>query len=126
MRHALSAAMLAASSLPLLADWNVHASIGSPPYDGYAPAEVVPVGRYVPLAEAPLVFVAARHARVRPVGIVDACRAGGWGLVCSRFGLPRQLLFAPVGPAPVVVYAPYGAPPKHLRRAPKLHRHSWR
>lgn len=127
MKYAGLAAALAAFSLPLLADWNVNVHIGPPPYYGYAPAEVVYVERYVPVAEAPLVFVAARHARVRPVMIVDAYRAGGWGLVCSRFGVPRQVLFAPVAPPPAVFYAPYGPPPpKHLRKALKAHKHHWR
>lgn len=127
MKHAGLAAAVAAFSLPLLADWNVNVHIGPAPYYGYAPAEVVYVERYVPVAEAPLVFVAARHARVRPARIVDAYRAGGWGLVCSRFGVPPQLLFAPAAPPPVAVYAPYGPPPpKHLRKALKPHRHHWR
>lgn len=127
MKHIAAAAALAAFSLPLLADWNVNVHIGPPPYYGYAPAEVVYVERYVPVAEAPLVFVAARHARVRPVMIVDAYRAGGWGLVCSRFGVPRQVLFAPVAPPPVVMYSPYGPPlPKYHRKAFRPHKRDWR
>jgi hypothetical protein len=127
VKHTVLAAALAAFALPLLADSNVHVNIGSPPYYGYAPAEVVYVERYVPADEVPLVFVAARHARVRPFIVVEAYRAGGWGLVCSRFGVPRHMLFAPVGPPPVVVYSPYGpAHPKHYRKAFKSHRHAWR
>jgi len=75
----------------------------------------------------PLVFVAARHARVRPVVIVDAYRHGGWNHVCSRFGVPQHLLFAPAPPPPVVVYAPYGPPhPKHGRHGFKPGRRHWR
>ncbi len=62
VKHTVLAAALAAFA-PALADSNVHVNIGSPPYYGYAPAEVVYVERYVPADEVPLVFVAARHAR---------------------------------------------------------------
>jgi len=127
MKHIAVAAALAAFALPLLADWNVHVNIGSPPYYGYAPAEVVYVERYVPAYDVPLVFVAARHARVRPVVIVDAYRYGGWNHVCSRYRVPRHLLFAPAGPPPGVMHAPYGPPPpKHYRKAYKPHRRDWR
>jgi len=103
MRNIVLAAACAAFALPLLADWNVNVNIGTPPYYGYAPAEVIYVERYVPAYDVPLVFVAARHARVRPVVIVEAYRHGGWGHVCSRFGVPREVLFAPV-PPPVSLY----------------------
>lgn len=126
MKHTAMAAALAAFALPLLADWNVHVNIGSPPYYGYAPAEVVYVERYVPAYDVPLVFVAARHARVRPVVIVDAYRHGGWNFVCSRYRVPRHVLFAPAGPPPTVVYSPYGPPPKHVRKALKSHGRHWR
>lgn len=127
MKHFALAAALTAFALPLLADWNVHVSIGSPPYYGYAPADVVYVERYVPAYDVPLVFVAARHARVRPVVIVEAYRMGGWNHVCSRFGVPRHVLYAPAVPPPVVVYSPYGPPhPKHYRKAFKPHKRDWR
>lgn len=127
MKHIAMAAALAAFALPLLADWNVHVNIGSPPYYGYAPAEVLYVERYVPAYDVPLVFVAARHARVRPVVIVDAFRHGGWNLVCSRYRIPRHVLFAPAGPPAVVMYAPYGPPPpRHYRKAYKPHKQDWR
>ncbi len=127
MKRTALAAALAAFALPLLADWNVHVNIGSPPYYGYAPAEVVYVERYVPAYDVPLVFVAARHARVRPVMIADAYRYGGWDRVCSRFGVPRHMLFAPAGPPPVMMYSPYGPPyPKHYRKAFKPHKRDWR
>jgi hypothetical protein len=127
MKHIAVAAALAAFALPLLADWNVHVNIGSPPCYGYAPAEVVYVERYVPAHDVPLVFVAPRHARMRPVIVVEAHRAGGWGLVCSRFGVPRHVLFAPAGPPPLVIYSSYGPPhPKHYRKALRQHRRDWR
>ncbi|MCX7603068.1 MAG: hypothetical protein N2036_03245 [Bryobacteraceae bacterium] len=127
MKRITLAAALAAFALPLLADWNVHVNIGALPFYGYAPADVVYVERYVPARDVPLVFVAARHARVRPVVIVEAYRHGGWGLVCARFGVPRQVLFAPAGPPPVVVYLPYGPPhPKHYRKAFRHDRRGWR
>jgi hypothetical protein len=127
MKRIAMAAALTAFALPLLADWNVHVNIGSPPYYGYAPAEVVYVERYVPAYDVPLVFVAARHARVRPVVIVDAYRHGGWNFVCSRYRVPRHVLFAPAGPPPMVMYAPYGPPPpKHYRKAYKPHKRDWR
>ncbi len=127
MRKITLAAALAAFALPLLADWNVHVNIGSPPYYGYAPAEVVYVERYVPAYDVPLVFVAARHARVRPVVIADAYRYGGWNHVCSRYRVPRHMLLAPAAPPPVVLYAPYGLPhPRHYRKAFKPHKRDWR
>lgn len=123
MRHIALAAALAAFALPLLADWNVQVNIGAPAYYGYAPAEVVYVERYVPAYDVPLVFAAARHARVRPVLIVEAYRLGGWSHVCSRFRIPRHVLFAPAGPPPVVVYHPYGpVHPKHHHKAFRPHR----
>ncbi|MGB9611104.1 MAG: hypothetical protein ACPL7M_09035 [Bryobacteraceae bacterium] len=131
MRNIALAAACAAFALPLLADWNVNVNIGTPPYYGYAPAEVIYVERYVPAYDVPLVFVAARHARVRPVVIVEAYRHGGWGHVCSRFGVPREVLFAPgPPPPPVVVYAPYGPlGGKHGRHGFKPFKpmkHGWR
>jgi len=127
MKNIALAAALAAFALPLLADWNVHVNIGSPPYYGYAPAEVVYVERYVPAYDVPLVFVAARHARVRPVVIVDAYRHGGWGHVCSRFRVPQRLLFVPAVPPTAALYAPYGPPhPKHGRHGFKPGRRHWR
>lgn len=129
MRNTAMAAAMAAFALPLLADWNVQVNIGAAPYYGYAPAEVVYVERYVPAYDVPLVFVAARHARVRPVVIVDAWRHGGWDHVCSRYRVPRHLLFTPIpaAPPPVVVYSPYGEPHgKHGRysfKPHKRHRH---
>jgi len=129
MRAVPMAAALAALALPLLADWNVHVDIGSPPYYGFAPADVVYVERYVPASHVPFVFVAARHARLRPVVIADAWRFGGWDSVCSRYRVPRHVLFAPapVAPPPVAVYAPYGRPhPMHYRHAFKPPRGHWR
>ncbi len=126
MKRIALAAALAAFAIPLLADWNVHVNIGSPPYYGYAPAEVIYVERHVPAHDVPLVFVAARHARVRPVVIVEAWRQGGWNGVCSRYRVPRHMLFAPAAPPPVVVYAPYGPPhPKHYRKAFQPHKRRW-
>jgi hypothetical protein len=127
MRNIALAAALAALAFPLLADWNVHVNIGSPPYYGYAPAEIVYVERYVPVYDVPLVFVAARHARVRPIFIADAYRYGGWDYVCSRYRVPRAVLFAPAGPPPVVIYSPHVRPhPKHYRHSFKPPKHHWR
>lgn len=125
MKKTALAAALAAFALPLLADWNVQVNIGSPPYYGFAPAEVVYVERYVPAYDVPLVFVAARHARVRPVVIVEAYRYGGWDHVCARYRVPRHMLFAPA--PPVVLYSPHGGPvPKHYRQAFKPPKRQWR
>jgi hypothetical protein len=128
MKRTALAAALAAFGLPLLADWNVQVNIGAPPYYGYPPAEVVYVERYVPAYEVPLVFVAARHARVRPVVIVEAYRYGGWDHVCARYRVPRHLLFAPAPAAPpVVVYSAYERPhPKHHRHAFRPPKRHWR
>lgn len=128
MRNTAMAAAMAAFALPLLADWNLHVNIGAAPYSGHAPADVVYVERYVPAYDVPLVFVAARHARVRPVVIVEAYRYGGWDHVCTRYRVPRHLLLAPVPAAPpVFVYSTHGRPhPKPYRhpfKAPKRH---WR
>lgn len=127
MKHIALAAALTAFSLPLLADWNVHVNIGSPPYYGYAPAEVVYVERYVPAYDVPLVFVAARHARVRPVVIVEAYRHGGWNHVCSRYRVPRHVLFAPGPPPPVYLYDRHEwRDDRHFRKAPKGKHGRWR
>lgn len=127
MKHPALAAALAAFALPLLADWNVQVNIGSPPYYGYAPAEVVYVERYVPAYDVPLVFVAARHARVRPAAIVEVYRMGGWNRVCSRFGVPRHMLYAPAGRPPVVICSGDGPRhPKHFRKTFKPHKRHWR
>ena len=130
MKNIALAAALAAFALPLLADWNVHVNIGSPPYYGYAPAEVVYVERYVPAYDVPLVFVAARHARVRPVVIVEAYRHGGWNHVCSRFGVPREVLFVPAPPVPPPAVVHYdrhpGKAPKHFRHESRRYKGHWR
>jgi len=126
MRIIALAAACAAFTLPLLADWNVNVNIGTPPYYGYAPAEVIYVERYVPAYDVPLVFVAARHARVRPVLIVEAYRRGGWGHVCSRFGVPRHVLFAPA-PPPVYLYDRHEwRDDRHWRKAFKGKHGRWR
>lgn len=108
--------MLAAAAClfaaPAWAQWSVNIHIGAPPYYGYAPAEVVYVERYVPVYDVPRIFVVARHARVRPALVADVYRRGGWAPVCSRFGVPRELVYgygpAAFAPPPVAVYEEHG------------------
>jgi hypothetical protein len=74
--------------------WSVNVQIGSPPYYGYAPAEVVYVERYVPYYEVPQVMLVSRYARVRPSIIVGHYRSGwGWDRIYGRYGVPRHVVY---------------------------------
>ncbi|MGH9722113.1 MAG: hypothetical protein ACRD8O_18040 [Bryobacteraceae bacterium] len=76
------------------APWSVNVQIGSAPYYGYAPADVVYVERYVPYYEVPHVLVVSRYARVRPSVIVGHYRGGwGWDRICNRYGVPRSVVY---------------------------------
>lgn len=108
MKHLMTAVMMAAVTAPAaLADWGVSVSVGSAPYYGYAPADVVYVERYVPAYDVPHVFYVARHARVRPAVVVDYYRRGhGWAPICNRFGVPLREMrgWGPPPPPPMRVY----------------------
>ncbi len=120
MRTTLLVAVAVMAAPAAFADWGINVNIGTPPYYGYAPREVVYVERYVPAYEVPRVFVVARHARIRPAVVVDYYRRHpSWDRVCTRFGVPAPAVYgygyaepryvAP--PVPVYSYRP-GPPPR--------------
>ncbi len=90
MRNIALAAACAAFALPLLADWNVNASLGAPPYFGYAPAGSDLRGRArLPTTCRWCLSPRATRASGRPM-IVEAYRRGGWGQCHQQQALRRS------------------------------------
>ncbi|MBI4892345.1 MAG: hypothetical protein HY821_17105 [Acidobacteria bacterium] len=134
MRTTLLAAVAVMAAPAAFADWGINVNIGTAPYYGYAPQEVVYVERYVPAYEVPQVFVVARHARIRPAVVVDYYRRHpSWNSVCARFGVPDSVFYGNgyaaqsyVAPPPPAYYYRPGPPPRGHGHGHYKSRGHWR
>ena len=111
----LASVLLLGTAVASRAQVGISINIGTPPYFGYAPPDVVYVERYVPAYEVPRVLFVSRYAHVRPVVIVNRYRDGwGWDRICSRYRVPPQMLYG--GPPYGNAYGYYRHHGKHWRR----------
>lgn len=101
---------------------NISVHIGTPPYYGYAPYEVVYVERYVPAYDVPRVLVVSRYAHVPPPVIVNHYRGGwGWDRIYNHYSVPRSVVYGRYYDGP-----PYGRAYGHYKYKPKKHHHRGR